>query len=255
MSGIEVPEADNGELACAICMADLKGSNYGLTDDPSDIGAKCCVVCIKQLAQHSKVSLIGRVPIKGYTIYDAAGKPLQTYVVGNIVGNQVVVQAPDVVIMMPNSNPVINNYIYQGPPPPVVPIVPMDNQPVVSIDQPLDLHIQQAQQAQQAQQPQVQQVYHYQAYQPVMPAASARSRICGDCNRWMKLNAVIIGIIWITGMVVFSISWTASMGTELRYGMLGMAFGALLLGIIIHGVLEWREINRRYQQNVDRLGI
>jgi hypothetical protein len=228
MSGIEVSEADNVDITCAICMADLKGSNYGLTDDPSDIGAKCCVVCIKQLAQIGKVSLIGRNPIKGYTIYDASGTPLQTFVIGDAIGSPIIVQAPDVVIMMPNSNPVINNYIYQGL-----------SQPVVPMDQPIP-------------QPQVQQLYHYQAPQPAIPA---RSRICGDCNGWMKLNAIIIGIIWIIGMTLFCVSWPASMSTEVRYGMLGLAMGAIVLGIIIHGVLEYREINRRYQARLANVGV
>ena len=72
---------NKNEDKCIICMSSIKNKNYGFTDDPEDISAKCCVICIKQVALNSKISLIGRNPINSYTIYDPSGNPLETHMI------------------------------------------------------------------------------------------------------------------------------------------------------------------------------
>ena len=55
-------------------MDSLENRNYGMTDDPNDVGTKCCENCITKL----KKSLIGRNPIKSYTVFNSIGKPIYT---------------------------------------------------------------------------------------------------------------------------------------------------------------------------------
>ena len=75
-----------------------------------------------------------------------------------------------------------------------------------------------------------------------------------QCTIKMKINVIIIGTIFITGMIIFIVTMTTpslSNDGNLKYISLGIAMGSILVGIIIHGILEMHEINRQHQQNLE----
>jgi hypothetical protein len=67
-------------------------------------------------------------------------------------------------------------------------------------------------------------------------------------HKWkvrQRINAIIIGISWILFMVLFIVFGAQNIHDIKAYVMLGIASGCLILGFIIHGVMNCRQINEK----------
>ena len=65
------------ELLCAICFKNLLKKDYATVDHIADATTKCCPNCLKKWYKINNISLIARVPVCSYSIYNSSGKCYQ----------------------------------------------------------------------------------------------------------------------------------------------------------------------------------
>lgn len=71
-------DSSSAANGCRICMSSLRDRVFGVTDDPSDKGAKCCVECLEGWFVSHNVSIIGRNVVQSFTVYTPNEMPIKT---------------------------------------------------------------------------------------------------------------------------------------------------------------------------------
>lgn len=63
---------------CAICLDSLRDKDYATTDNPVDVGSRCCVECLQTWLAKKPRTVIGDVPVSSYSVYSSGGVLLST---------------------------------------------------------------------------------------------------------------------------------------------------------------------------------
>lgn len=216
-------ESSESDVACAICLEELGDSDYGTTDHPDDVKAKCCVQCIKEVSEKNKTSLISRKPISSYTIYNKTGVVLnKVYIQQGAIEN-----VPEISIVIDNNanppNILINQQGGQNNPPNIIINQQGGHNNVI-----YHLH----------QENNVLEQFRQQMEQRQIQNAAID-------KKWKKrkmIMGLITGSIWAIFLTLFAVFLAQGSNGFLSYTMLGISSGALVTGIILYGIFDCKRV-------------
>jgi len=252
MSENIISESSEGDRdnKCSICY-EILDDIYATADHPSDAQTRCCVNCMKEWFKSNHVSLINRVPVESYTIYQKDGTVIEKIMLSDLVGEPDESVKPEVpeVLDVPHDHveeyrnpipiryydPALRRHNYPYPIPYPNPYHNPDPNPpiMININEPLDRYLENVPEYNQNNQ----------------NNQNNNNNNEPNWRRYHIINAVVcLSLAAIMFILYFVVRETGVVSYDASWAFLGLTFGFGILAMLIYTAIKLRKIRYDSEQ-------